>query len=83
MVEEFTPSSDEQNFIDSYRHLQRPHLNALPGGQRQLISMVMWKLLASSSFAIAGALNSIITRLEDDLEKDDAEVCVFNDLNEL
>lgn len=82
MVEEFTPSSDEQKLyrlVSAY--LQRPNLNALPGGQRQLISMVMWKLLASSSFAIAGALNSIITRLEDDLKSDDAEVCVFNDLN--
>ena len=74
MVEEFTPSSDEQKLyrlVSAY--LQRPNLNALPSGQRQLISMVMWKLLASSSFAIAGALNSIITRLEDGLKSDDAE----------
>lgn len=82
MVEEFTPSSDEQKLyrlVSAY--LQRPNLNALPSGQRQLISMVMWKLLASSSFAIAGALNSIITRLEDDLKSDDAEAGVFHDLN--
>ncbi|EIW88919.1 SNF2-like protein [Alishewanella agri BL06] len=82
MVEEFTPSSDEQKLyrlVSAY--LQRPNLNALPSGQRQLISMVMWKLLASSSFAIAGALNSIITRLEEDLENDDTEASVFGDLN--
>jgi ERCC4-related helicase len=64
MIEEFTPSSNEQllyQMVSSY--LRRPNLNALPDGQRQLISMVMWKLLASSSFAIAGALNTIRKRL--------------------
>ena len=82
MVEEFTPSSDEQRlYLLVSDYLQRPLLNALPSGQRQLISMVMWKLLASSSFAIAGALNSIIARLEDDLRSDDAEAGVFQDLN--
>ncbi|MGE4502109.1 MAG: SNF2-related protein [Thiomicrospira sp.] len=68
LVEEFTPSSDEQElyaWVSDY--LRRPNLNALPSGQRQLISMVMWKLLASSSFAIAGALDSLIKRLENNL----------------
>lgn len=82
MVEKFTPSSDEQELYKKVSaYLQRPNLNALPSGQRQLISMVMWKLLASSSFAIAGALNSIITRLEDDLKLSEAEEGVFGDLN--
>lgn len=82
IVEKFTPSSDEQELYQKVSaYLQRPNLNALPSGQRQLISMVMWKLLASSSFAIAGALNSIITRLEDDLKVDEAETEVFNELN--
>ena len=69
LVQTFTPSSDEQRL---YRlvseYLRRPELNALPAGQRQLISMVLWKLLASSSFAIAGALGSIISRLQSSLE---------------
>jgi ERCC4-related helicase len=68
LVEEFTPSSDEQQlyaWVSDY--LRRPNLYALPSGQRQLISMVMWKLLASSSFAIAGALDSLIQRLENNL----------------
>ncbi len=65
LVQTFTPSNDEQRLYSLVsEYLQRPELNALPGGQRQLISMVMWKLLASSSFAIAGALGTIITRLE-------------------
>lgn len=82
MVEKFTPSSDEQKLyrlVSAY--LQRPNLNALPSGQRQLISMVMWKLLASSTFAIAGALNSIINRLEDDLKNDDSVNGVYDELN--
>lgn len=65
------PSNDEQqlyNLVSEY--LRRPELNALPSGQRQLISMVMWKLLASSSFAIAGALGMIITRLEKGLAEE-------------
>ncbi len=82
MVEEFTPSENEQEL---YRlvseYLRRPNLNALPSGQRQLISMVMWKLLASSSFAIAGALGTIIKRLENDIDEQQKEEGVFNDLN--
>ncbi|WP_255558175.1 SNF2-related protein [Zhongshania aquimaris] len=64
MVEEFTPSANEQLLYKRVsNYLRRPNLNALPDGQRQLISMVMWKLLASSSFAIAGALDTIRKRL--------------------
>lgn len=78
LVQTFTPSSDEQRLYELVSdYLRRPELNALPSGQRQLISMVMWKLLASSSFAIAGALGSIIKRLKRTLENaetDDQEV---------
>ena len=70
LVQTFTPSSDEQRLYSMVSdYLRRPELNALPSGQRQLISMVMWKLLASSSFAIAGALGSIVARLQRTLEK--------------
>lgn len=78
LVQTFTPSSDEQRLYGLVsEYLRRPELHALPSGQRQLISMVMWKLLASSSFAIAGALGSIVARLERTLEKaepDDQQV---------
>ncbi|MEO5670205.1 MAG: SNF2-related protein, partial [Ramlibacter sp.] len=65
MVEQFTPSTDEQalrKLVADY--LRRPALNALPTGQRQLISLVLWKLLASSSYAIAGAMDTMARRLE-------------------
>jgi superfamily II DNA or RNA helicase len=68
MVESFTPSQDEQALRDLVAdYLRRPQLNALPSGQRQLISLVLWKLLASSSYAIGGALGTMAQRLQDSL----------------
>ncbi len=65
IVQEFTPSDEEREL--SYLvadYLRRPNLKALPEGQRQLISLVLWKLLASSSHAIAGALETMSNRLQ-------------------
>lgn len=65
LLEEFTPSQDEQEFsmlVSDY--LRRPNLQALPDGQRQLISLVLWKLLASSPQAISGALATMANRLQ-------------------
>lgn len=70
LVEEFTPEESEDrlyNLVSEY--LQRPNLQALPSGQRTLMTLVLRKLLASSSFAIAGALNSIAARLKKKLAK--------------
>lgn len=70
IVEEFTPSTEERelsNLVADY--LRRPNLNALPEGQRQLISLVLWKLLASSTHAIAGALDTMAKRLQGELDK--------------
>lgn len=65
IVEEFTPSSEEQEFSRLVAdYLRRPNLKALPEGQRQLISLVLWKLLASSTHAIAGALETMAKRLQ-------------------
>jgi superfamily II DNA or RNA helicase len=65
LVQEFTPSDDERRLAAEVGdYLRRPQLEALPSGQRQLISMVLWKLLASSSHAIAGALDTMAQRLQ-------------------
>ncbi len=65
LLEEFTPSQDEQDFSKLVAdYLRRPNLQALPDGQRQLISLVLWKLLASSPQAIAGALETMANRLQ-------------------
>ena len=74
MVESFTPSQDEQVLRDVVAdYLRRPALNALPAGQRQLISLVLWKLLASSSYAIGGALGTMAQRLQNQLSAEAAE----------
>lgn len=65
IVEEFTPSSEERELsVLVADYLRRPNLKALPDGQRQLISLVLWKLLASSTHAIAGALETMAKRLQ-------------------
>lgn len=70
IVQEFTPSSEEQELSGLVAdYLRRPNLKALPEGQRQLISLVLWKLLASSSHAIAGALETMAKRLQGLLDK--------------
>ena len=73
LVQEFTPSPDEQALhLAVAEYLRRPISHALPTGQRQLISLVLWKLLASSSYAIAGALGTMAQRLEDKLKAEPA-----------
>jgi ERCC4-related helicase len=68
----FEPSTEEQRLYNEVSdYLQRDLLYALPQGQRHLITMILRKLLASSSFAIAGTLNSLIKRLNEVLENDD------------
>ena len=63
-TQEFWPSQDEQDLYDMVSdYLQRPELNALPSAQRKLMTLVMRKLLASSTFAIAGALGSLVNKL--------------------
>lgn len=79
IVQEFTPSSEEQalsKLVADY--LRRPNLKALPDGQRQLISLVLWKLLASSTHAIAGALETMAKRLQGELD----QASVIRDLAE-
>ncbi|MFZ4539016.1 SNF2-related protein [Propionivibrio sp.] len=45
IVEEFTPSTEERELSALVAdYLRRPNLKALPDGQRQLISLVLWKL---------------------------------------
>ncbi|MDO9593240.1 MAG: SNF2-related protein [Erysipelotrichaceae bacterium] len=65
ILQEYIPTADEEklyNLVSSY--LQTERLFALPQGQRTLITLVLRKLLASSSFAISGTLSSLIDRLE-------------------
>ena len=65
LVEEFIPSEPEQklyNLVSDY--LQRENLYALPASQRQLMTLILRRLLASSTFAIAGTLKGLADKLE-------------------
>ena len=71
LTEEFTPSDAErQLYADVSEYLQRGELQALPSAQRTLMTLVMRKLLASSTFAIAGMLDSLAGKLERQLNTD-------------
>ena len=63
-VQEFVPTPDEQRLYDLLSdYLQRDTLCALPASQRRLVTLILRKLLASSSFAISGTLEAMIGRL--------------------
>jgi adenine-specific DNA-methyltransferase len=83
LVEEFTPAESEDRLyalVSDY--LQRPNLHALPASQRSLITLVLRKLLASSTFAIAGALNTMSTRLKAQLAQQEDGRTLDDELNE-
>ncbi|WP_298307372.1 SNF2-related protein [uncultured Erythrobacter sp.] len=74
ITQEFIPSEHEQQLYDHVSdYLCRPTLAALPSSQRTLMTLILRKLLASSTYAIAGALNSLANKLERQL-KDDADL---------
>jgi len=64
VTETFEPSEQEQQLYDQVtEYLQREEIYGLPKAQRHLMISVLRKLLASSSYAIAGTLESLIKRL--------------------
>ena len=66
LTEDFYPSDDEQRLYEQVsNYLQRKDLLALPASQRSLMTLVLRKLLASSTFAIAKTLRSLVKRLKD------------------
>jgi superfamily II DNA/RNA helicase len=68
ITQDFTPSEEEQLLYDSVsNYLRREYLQALPPSQRQLMTLVLRKLLASSTFAISATLQTLLTRLQGNL----------------
>jgi len=83
IVEEFTPRDSEQQLYDSVsNYLQREDLHALPAGQRTLMTLVLRKLLASSTFAIAGALGNMAKRLKADLDDEEARAALVEEFGD-
>jgi len=65
LVQEFVPTSDEQRLYDLVsEYLQQPTLYALPASQRQLMTLILRKLLASSTYAISSTLDGLVHKLE-------------------
>ena len=65
LVQEFVPTEEEQRLYDLVsEYLQRPTLHALPSSQRQLMTLILRKLLASSTYAITGTLDGLARKLE-------------------
>ena len=70
IVEEFYPYDDELELYDLVTaYLHKPVLYALPASQRQLITLILRKLLSSSTYAISGTMLTLRARLENLLEK--------------
>lgn len=73
ICEEYYPTDNEQKLYELVSaYLQRPLLYALPNSQRQLMTMILRKLLASSTYAIYGTITRLIERLEDILRQQNA-----------
>ena len=91
ITQEFFPTEDEQKLYDLVSdYLQKDNLYALPKSQRKLMTLILRKLLASSTFAISGTLDALSKRLQDliDLQKKiseplDIEVITLETSNEL
>lgn len=65
ITQEFMPTNNEWELYEKVSaYLQREQLFALPTSQRALMTLVVRKLLASSSFAISDTLHSLIKRLD-------------------
>jgi ERCC4-related helicase len=83
LVEEFTPEESEDRLYQLVsEYLQRDNLQALPASQRSLMTLVLRKLLASSTFAIAGALTSISNRLKAKLKRHEPAESLEEELDE-
>jgi adenine-specific DNA-methyltransferase len=83
LLENFTPEESEDRLYHSVsNYLLRENLQALPASQRSLMTLVLRKLLASSTFAIAGALTSMANRLRSKLVKKEPDITLEDHLEE-
>lgn len=81
ITEEFSPTEEEQDLYEKVsNYLQSPRLYALPSSQKKLMTLILRRLLASSTFAIAGTLGALIQRLEE-TEKEQEQIEI--DLQEM
>ncbi len=73
--QEFVPTEEEQRLYDLVsEYLQQPLLHALPASQRQLMTLILRKLLASSSYAITNTLEGLAQKLEGAMARSESTV---------
>lgn len=81
IVEEFFPSPDEQKLYDMVsEYLQRPDLYALPKSQRSLMTLILRKLLGSSTYAISGTLEALAGKLDSMAQAQQAPPATIDDM---
>jgi len=84
ITQDFTPTPEEQHLYDVVsEYLQRDDLCAIPASNRALVTLVLRKLLASSTYAIAATLRGMANRLEGAAGGDTIDQEDFDSLEEL
>lgn len=77
ITENFTPSDSEMDLYNQVSgYLQRPEIKAMKENGRHLVTLVIRKILGSSSFAIGDTLGKMIERLE---EKHEIDLATLDD----
>ncbi len=84
----FKPTPEEQELYENVsEYLQRELLHSMPQGKRHLITLIVRKLLASSSFAVTKTLEKLIKGVELVLEEkapdEDYIATLFDDIDEI
>ncbi|PIQ21312.1 MAG: DEAD/DEAH box helicase [Cytophagales bacterium CG18_big_fil_WC_8_21_14_2_50_42_9] len=88
IVESFYPYKDEQqlyNLVSDYLSQTETRSYALPASQRQLMTLILRKLLASSSYAISGTLQALANKLNillNDQQEDNTENLIAENFEE-
>lgn len=84
ITQRFDPTTEEQELYDKVsKYLQRDNLYGLPSSQRKLITLIIRKLLASSSFALSKTLRGVETRLRDKLANQESGYSTKDFFNEI
>ncbi len=77
----FEPTDEEQTFYDDVsKFIQRGDLYCLPESRRHLLVLILRKLLASSTEAILGTLQSLLRGLHDLRDGKNPHVSLIDDL---
>lgn len=72
LTQEFFPTPEEEKLYELVsEYLRREDLFALPKSQRHLMTLILRKLLGSSTYAISGTLEGLYKKLENVLEKNE------------